>query len=64
MMETNQDVKKAVMEANLCLWQVAAKLNINDGNFSRRLRKEFTESEKKKIMAIIEELGKKQADEQ
>jgi hypothetical protein len=38
------------------LWRIAAKLNIADCNFSRKLRKELLPENKAKIMAIIDEL--------
>lgn len=58
MLEINQDIKKAVKEANLFLYQIASKLNINDGNFSRALRKELSDLKKEQILVIIEELKK------
>ena len=36
--------------------EVAEKLGMNDGNFSRKLRKELSSEEKAKIKAIIAEL--------
>lgn len=59
---TNQDIRNSTKEAGLKLWQIADKLGINDGNFSRMLRKEFTQEKKEQIYKIIDEL-KEQADE-
>lgn len=56
MLETNQDVRQAAKEAGLKLWQIADRLNLNDGNLSRKLRKELPEAEKAKILEIINEL--------
>ena len=56
MLKTNEDIRQAVKNAGLNLWQIADKLNINDGNFSRKLRKELSTEEKAKIVAIIDEL--------
>lgn len=39
------------------LWQIADKLGITDGNFSRKLRKELSESEKTHVFEIIDELA-------
>jgi hypothetical protein len=61
MLGVNADVRKLIKDAGLFLWQVGDKLNLNDGNFSRKLRKELTKEKKAEIMAIIEEL--KGADE-
>lgn len=53
----NRDIRDAAKEANVFLWQIADRIGVNDGNFSRRLRRELTPEEKKKIMAIIKELA-------
>ncbi len=52
----NQDIRNEVTNAGLKLWQIAEKLGINDGNFSRMLRKELSDEKKAEIRAIIEEL--------
>ena len=52
----NQDIRNEVTNAGLKLWQIAEKLGINDGNFSRMLRKELSDEKKVEIRAIIEEL--------
>ena len=56
----NQDVRQAVKAAGLKLWQVASKLGINDGNFSRKLRHELSQTDKNRIYGIIEELKKEE----
>lgn len=53
----NQDIRTAAKEAGVSLWQVAARYGINDGNFSRKLRKELPAEEKQKILGIIESLA-------
>lgn len=54
----NNDIRKAAKIAGVFLWQIAAELGMNDGNFSRKLRKELPSAEKEKILAIIERLAK------
>ncbi len=54
----NKDIRAEVIEANLKLWQIASKLSLSDGNFSRKLRKELSPNEKDKIRIIIAELKK------
>lgn len=54
----NLDIRNAAAAANVRLWQIAAELNINDGNFSRKLRMELPMAEKQKILEIIEKLAK------
>lgn len=53
----NLDIRKAAKEANIYLWQIAEALGINDGNFSRKLRRELSDDEKRKIFAIIMQLS-------
>jgi len=57
-MKQNEDVRSLVKEVGVKLWQVAEKLNLNDGNFSRKLRKELSPDDKKRVYAAIEELTK------
>ena len=52
----NQDIRQEVKEKGLKLWQIAEKLGINDGNFSRMLRRELSDDKKEQIRAIISEL--------
>ena len=54
-MLTNTDIRARAAEKNVRLWQIAEELNINDGNFSRKLRKELSDIEKKRIFIIIDE---------
>lgn len=56
----NQDIKEAAKKAKIKLWQIADKLGINDGNFSRKLRKELSQEEKQKIFDIIADLENEQ----
>ena len=53
----NKDLKEYAKNHNVRLWQIANKLGINDGNFSRKLRVELAENEKEKIYKIIDELA-------
>ena len=52
----NLDIRKAIETNNFKYWQVANKLKMNDGNFSRLLRTELDEDNKNKILRAIEEL--------
>lgn len=52
----NLDIRKAIESSNFKYWQVANKLKMNDGNFSRLLRTELDENNKNKILKAIEEL--------
>ncbi len=52
-MKTGLQIKLLILENGLKLWQVAERLNINEGNFSRRLRRPFSEEETQRILDII-----------
>ena len=56
----NADIKNEIRNAGLRLWQIAEMFNngMNDGNFSRKLRKEFTLEEKEQVRQIITTLQK------
>lgn len=56
-MRANVDIREAAKKANVHLWQVAEVYGINDGNFSRKLRKELPQTEKEKILEIIDHLS-------
>lgn len=58
---TNQDVRNYAKSKGVRLWQIAEALHINDGNFSRKLRKELPEVQKQEIIQIIDELAEKRA---
>ena len=55
---TNVGLRNAAKKAGVHLWQIAAEYGCNDGNFSRKLRKELPEAEKDKILEIISRLSK------
>lgn len=54
----NQDIRKEAKASGVRLWQIAEKLGINDGNFSRLLRHELSTDKKSEIYSIIAELKK------
>ena len=60
MKTANYDIREAIARANLRNWQGAAKLGINDGNFSRKLRFELAKTEKQRVFQIIKELKSEQ----
>ena len=57
----NTDIRNAAKNAGVCLWQIAEKLGINDGNFSRKLRRELPPEERDKILGIIKDLAAERA---
>lgn len=50
------EIKAFIYENGLKLWQVADKIGMQDSNFSRRLRKPFSEQEVIKIKNAVAEL--------
>lgn len=56
MSQANHEIRQAAKGAGLYLWEVAAALGLNDGNFSRKLRRELPPAQKEKILAIISTL--------
>lgn len=51
----NTDIRKEAANQGVKLWQIADKLGITDSYFSKKLRKELPQEEKK-IRLIITEL--------
>lgn len=56
---TGKEAKKMIVESGLKCWQVAEAWGLCDSNFSRRLRKPFSDEEICRLKEIIENLIKK-----
>lgn len=56
MKKANEDIRKAIEEANLKYYLVAKAYGLSDGNFTRLLRFELSPEKKEKIFKIIEKL--------
>lgn len=54
----NKDIREAAKRARICLWQIAERLGMNDGNFSRKLRRELSQKDREAILRIIDELAR------
>lgn len=59
----NKDIREYAKRKNVKLWRVANKLGVNDGNFSRKLRRELPEETKQQIFEIIDNLARDQGGE-
>lgn len=57
----NQEIREHAKRYGVRLWRVADRLGVSEGTFIRRLRKELPESERVKVLAIIDELAKETA---
>lgn len=58
----NNEIRIAARDAGIRLWQVAERIGMNDGNFSRKLRRELPDQEKKEILEIIKTLAAEKAE--
>lgn len=52
----NEDIRIMAKEKGVKLWELAEVLGINDGNFSRKLRKELSNFEKAHVFRAIEKM--------
>lgn len=56
-MKANNEIRVAANTARVRLWEIADAIGLSDSSFSRKLRKEFSDTEKKgKILGVIESL--------
>lgn len=53
----NKDIRIKALQNGVKMWQIANELGIAPETFSRRLRMEFTVSEKKAVMQAIESIA-------
>ena len=53
----NKEIREAAKKAGVHLWQVADACGVNDGNFSRKLRRELSQEEKQRILDAIDRLA-------
>lgn len=53
---TGAEIKQSILEAGLKVWQVAYAYGVTDSNFSRKLRRDFSDKDTQKVMDIIEKL--------
>lgn len=58
MSHANQKIRSYAKEKNVWLWEIAEQVGVNDGNFSRKLRRELPDEERERIMQIIDEIHK------
>lgn len=56
-MNSKQRIKDACKDFNVRLWEVAERLRISDSTFSRMLRKQLSEFETERLIAIIKDIN-------
>lgn len=49
----NKDIREYAKLKKVKLWQIANALNITDGNFSRKLRYEFSDEKKLRFLELL-----------
>ncbi len=54
----NVEIRRTAAGAGVRLWQIAEAMGMTDSQFSRKLRKEFSQEDKEKAFSIIRELSK------
>lgn len=52
----NVDIRYAAKTSGVKLWQIAEAIGITDSGFSKKLRHELPDCEKKRILEVIEKL--------
>lgn len=50
----NLDIRQEIRESGFKLWEVAYALGLHDGNFSKKLRRELPDCEKRRIRQTIQ----------
>lgn len=53
---TGAEIKQSILAAGLKVWQVAYAYGVTDSNFSRKLRRDFSDKDTQMVMDIIEKL--------
>ncbi len=53
----NVKIREAAKQTGVYLWEIAERFGCNDGNFSRKLRRELPADEQRRILVIISELA-------
>ena len=53
----NSEIRNRAREAGVKLWEIANRYGVNDGNFSRKLRRELPVEERERILRLIDEIA-------
>lgn len=52
----NAEIRQAAKNNGVRLWEVADRIGVNDGNFSRKLRHELSPEVKEQVLTAIDEI--------
>jgi len=58
--QMNEIIRVTAKNKGVKLWEIAEVLGINDGNFSRKLRRELPDQEKQHILGIIDAISERE----
>ena len=58
-MQANTGIRETAKQKGVHLWEIADRYGCNDGNFSRKLRRELPEAEQARILSIIDEIAER-----
>ena len=56
-MKANQEIKTRAKQSGVYLWEVAERLDMTDGNLSRKLRRELPAEQQEEMLALIDEIA-------
>ena len=54
---SNIELREYARRNGVFLWELAARCGVNDGNFSRKLRQELPVEERRRLMALVDEIA-------
>lgn len=57
----NKTIREAAKKSGVFLWEIAVALNVSEATIMRKLRKELSAEETKKILNVIEQLAAEKA---
>jgi len=57
-MQTNREIRATAIKNKVRFWQIADRLGIHEGTFTKRLRYEFNTADKTEVLEIIERISK------
>ncbi len=60
-MQTNSEVRSKMREKRIPAWMIADAEHVHENTVLRRLRHELPDSEKARILALIDDLAKEKA---
>lgn len=51
---SNEVIKTAAKDAGIYLWEIAERLQMSDSSFSRKLRRELSNGDQKRVLSVID----------